>query len=105
MPNYLLAYHGGGMPESEAEQARVMAAWGEWYQRLGESVVDPGNPIGRTMTIESDGSVSEGGGPNPVSGYTVIKAGDMDTAVDLAKGCPLLASGGIIEVGETISMA
>jgi hypothetical protein len=105
MPNYLLAYHGGGMPESEAEQARVMAAWGEWYQKLGDAVVDPGNPIAHSMTVESDGSVSEGSGSHPVTGYTVIKAGDIDTAVDYAKGCPLLASGGSIEVGETLSMA
>ena len=40
MPNYLLAYHGGGMPALPEEQASVMAAWGQWYQGLGEAVVD-----------------------------------------------------------------
>ena len=32
MANYLLAYHGGGMADTEEEQARVMAAWGKWYE-------------------------------------------------------------------------
>ena len=34
MPNYLLAYHGGGMPETEAEQARALATWNKWYENL-----------------------------------------------------------------------
>jgi len=28
MAKYLLSYHGGGMPESEEEGAKIMAAWG-----------------------------------------------------------------------------
>ena len=100
MPNYLLAYHGGGMPATQEEQARVMAAWGEWYQGLGEAVVDGGNPISRSRTIAGDGSVSPGGGPNPITGYSIIAADDMDAAVAAAKGCPILESGGSVEVGE-----
>jgi hypothetical protein len=30
MANYLLAYHGGGMPENEEEGAKIMAAWDVW---------------------------------------------------------------------------
>lgn len=28
MPKYVLVYKGGGVPEGEAEQQKVMAAWG-----------------------------------------------------------------------------
>ena len=104
MAVYLLAYHGGGMPETEKEQARVMAAWGKWYQKLGKAVVDGGNPIGHTRTIASTGRVTKGGGKNPVSGYTVIKASDIDAATTLAKGCPILGSGGTVEVCETFDV-
>ena len=31
MPNYLLAYRGGNMPESESEMQAGLAKWGEWY--------------------------------------------------------------------------
>ena len=44
MANYLLAFHGGGMPETPEEQQAVMTAWMAWYGTLGDSVVDGGNP-------------------------------------------------------------
>jgi hypothetical protein len=104
MAKYVLAFHGGGMPETEEEQARVMAAWGAWYQQLGEAVADPGNATGASKTISPDGTVTLGGGANPLSGYTLINAANLDDAVTLAKGCPILESGGSIEVCETIDM-
>jgi hypothetical protein len=104
MAKFLLAYHGGSMPESPEESARVMEAWGAWYTALGAAVLDPGNPIGAAMTIATDGSVSAGGGANPVSGYTLIEAESMAAAVAAAQRNPLLSSGGSIEVAETFEM-
>ena len=103
MPNYLLAYHGGGgMAEDQAERDKILAQWGKWFQDLGPNLVDGGNPVMRAKTITSKGSVSEGGGQNPVSGYSLIKANDLDAAVKLASGCPVLSSGGSVEVAETV---
>jgi hypothetical protein len=104
MTKYLLAYHGGKMAEGEAEQAKVMAAWGEWFTTLGAAVVDGGAPVGAATTIATDGATSSGGGANPVSGYSLITASDLDAAVNLAKGCPVLQAGGSVEVAETIDM-
>lgn len=102
MPNYLLAYHGGGMPETEEEGKRVMAAWTSWMEAHGPAIVDGGNPVGRAVTIATSGSVSEGAGANPVSGYSIIKADNMDAAIAIAKGCPILGEGtGSIELCET----
>lgn len=103
MANYVLVYHGGGMPEGEAEQQQVMAAWGSWFGDLGAAVVDGGNPVGAATTIASDGSTSDGGGANPATGYSVIEAASLAAAMELAKGCPILASGGSVEVGETFN--
>ena len=103
MANYLLVYHGGGMPQSADEQAKVMAAWGKWFGELGDAIVDGGNPVGQTRTIGANGAVSEGGGANPASGYSVIKADSMEQAVQRAKGCPILQGGGSIEVCETFN--
>jgi hypothetical protein len=104
MANYLLAYHGGGMPETEEEGARVIAAWGAWYEKLGPAIVDGGNPVGAWRLVASDGSVAEGGGATPVTGYTVISAGSMDEAVALCAGCPILDGGGSIQVCETFEV-
>lgn len=104
MAKYLLSYHGGGMPESEEEGARVMAAWDEWMRGLGAALADGGNPVGQMLTIAADGSVSAGGGANPVTGYSVISADSLDHAATLSKGCPILLSGGSVEIGETFDV-
>ena len=35
-----------------------------------------------------------------LSGYSILKADSLDKAVDMAKGCPVLESGGKITVCE-----
>jgi hypothetical protein len=100
MAKYLLSYHGGGMPETDAEREQITAAWNDWLGSLGQSLVDLGNPVGRSSTIASDGAVSDGGGSNPVSGYSILEASDFDAALASAKGCPILQGGGSVEVGE-----
>ena|SRR5207245_2308443 len=101
MPNYLLAYHGGKMADSKEGIAKVMAAWEKWMKALGPALIDGGNPVGKASTIDSRGKVTAGAGANPVSGYSVIKAGSLDAAVKLAQDCPVLQGGASIEVCET----
>ncbi len=103
MANYLLVFHGGSMPESEAEGKAVMQAWTDWFGKLGGAVIDQGNPVSQVRTIAPNGSVSDGGA-NHASGYTILKAADLDAAVALAKGCPVLAGGASIEVAETFEV-
>ncbi len=103
MTKYVFAYHGGGMPESPEEQARVMAAWEAWFGQMGSAVVDGGNPVGDVRTVGHDGSVTAGG-TNPISGYSLVEAADIDAALAHAKGCPILESGGSVEVAETLEM-
>jgi hypothetical protein len=100
MANSLLVYH-GGMPETPEEDEHVMKAWTDWFGRLGDALVDGGNPVGAVKTIGADGSVSNGGS-NPSTGYSVIEADGIDAAVATAKGCPILVGprAGSIEVGE-----
>lgn len=103
MPNYLFVYHGGKKPESPDEIDAVMTAWGAWFQKLGDGVVDGGNPVGASKTVTPK-SVADNGGANPASGYSIIKAGSIDEAVTHAKGCPVLQSGGNVEVAEIIEL-
>ncbi len=101
MTNYVLVYHGGGMPESPEEGARVMQAWTAWFASLGDAVVDGGNPASHTRTIAADGSVQDD--PSGPSGYSIIQADSLDQAVALAKGCPVLQGGASIQVVETFA--
>lgn len=104
MTKYLLNYHGGGMPDTPAEGEKVMKAWNEWMGGLGKALVDGGNPAGASRTIAASGRVSDGGGANPSTGYSILEAKDLDEAVSLSKGCPILKSGGSIEVAELMAM-
>jgi hypothetical protein len=104
MTKYLLSYHGGSMPDSPTEGEKIMAAWNGWMGTLGKALVDGGNPTGPSKSIAANGKVADGGGANPVMGYSIIEAADLDAAVKLSKGCPQLASGGSIEVSELMPM-
>ena len=104
MAKYLFIYHGGSMPETEEEVAAVMDAWGQWLGSMGNDLVDGGNPVGPSTTINSDGSVSDNGGANPVSGYTLIEASSLEDAQEKAKKCPVLQAGGSVEIAEAIDM-
>ncbi|MCP5072534.1 MAG: hypothetical protein GY947_04465 [Rhodobacteraceae bacterium] len=103
MVNYVFAYHGGKMPESEEEGAKVMAAWQAWFRTLGAAVVDGGAPCGMSKTVSNGGSVSDGGGANPISGYSVVTADSIEAATEMAKGCPILDHG-TVEVAECMAM-
>jgi len=105
MANFVLLYSGGSMPETEAEQAAALQAWGTWYAGLGSALVDAGNPFTpMAKSIASDGTVKDGAIGTPASGYTIISADSLDAAVGMAKGCPLLQGGGQISVYETFNM-
>jgi hypothetical protein len=105
MAKYLLAYHGGGAGATEDEQAQVMAKWGEWFGQLGSNLVDGGLPIQATKTVATDQSVSDGGGANPVSGYSIITADSMDGALAAAKMCPVfMGPNASVEVAELMDM-
>lgn len=104
MAKYVFGYHGGGMATTPEEQEASMEAWGRWYGEIGAVLMDGGAPFGASRTVAADGSISEGGGANPLTGYTVVEASDLDAAAVLAKGCPILADGGTVEVAEAIDM-
>lgn len=104
MAKYVFVYHGGGKPKDQDEITRVMDAWGKWMGGMGSALIDGGNPVGKSTTVNSDGSVTDNGGANPISGYTLIEAATLDDAIKHAKNCPILAHGGSIELAEAIDM-
>jgi hypothetical protein len=104
MAKFLYVYHGGKAPTDPAEQKKVMDAWGAWFGSMGSAVIDGGNPVGKSSTVKPDGSLADGGGTNPASGYSLIEASSLDDAHKKAKGCPLLKSGGTIEIAQAMDM-
>jgi hypothetical protein len=104
MAKYVFAFHGGKPPADPAEIKKVMDAWSAWYASMGSTVIDGGNPVGKSSTVKPDGSLVAGGGANPISGYSLIEAVSLEDAHKKAKGCPILKAGGTIEIAEALDM-
>jgi hypothetical protein len=103
MANYVLAYSGGSMPETEEAGSAVMAAWTAWLAGLGAAIVDPGAPFGPSATVASDGAVADGGSTG-LTGYSIIKADSLAAAGTLVKDCPALSDGGSVDIYEALEM-
>ncbi len=104
MTNFVLLYTGGTIPETEEEQAAVMAAWGAWYGGMGAAVVDGGNPFNVAKHVTADG-VADGSAMAPmVTGYTVISAESLDAAVAACAEHPHIKYGGQVTVHQTFQM-
>ena len=99
----------GEKPSAEQMQA-VMNHWQNWIgdiaaqgkyvgtNRLyaaGSKTLKPGNVV-------MDGPYAEV--KEIVGGYLIVKADDLDEAVEMAKSCPNLQYGGNVEVREVLSM-
>jgi len=104
MSKYLFVYHGAKAPTNPDDIQKTMNAWGAWFGSMGAAVIDGGNPVGKSSTVKPDGSLVDGGGANPASGYSLIEASSLADAHQKAKGCPLLNAGGSIEIAQAIDM-
>jgi hypothetical protein len=102
MAKFVYAYSGGQMAETPEAQEQAMQAWGAWFGTLGDNVVDMGNPFGASSTVKSGGSAS--GGISGLGGYSVVQAGSLEEAAANAAGCPVLATGGSVEVYQALEM-
>lgn len=103
MAKYVYAYRGGSAPETDAEREASFAAWGAWLGGIGAAALDPGNPFSVSSTVAPDGSVAQSGGAG-LGGYSIVSASDLGEATDLAKGCPVLAAGGSVDVYEVLEV-
>ena len=102
MANYFFGFYGSIWPETPEEQQKVTGEWSKWFEQLGDKVKEPGAPTTTGKIVSKDGvnDISE----NPLKGYTVIKADNLDTAVRLAEQCPGIRDGGQIAIYELVPM-
>jgi hypothetical protein len=101
MNTFVLLYNGGKAPSSPEEGAKSMKIWQAWFEKLGKSVVDAGKPFGQGKTVTSSG-ISDGA--HASNGYTILQAESLSSAASIARGCPIIADGGEVQVFETMAM-
>lgn len=102
MAKYILGFH-GSPATSPADLESSMEKWVVWYKGMGGAVADMGNPAGPSKTIGANGKVTATNG-NALTGYSVLEASSLDDAISMARGCPIYAAGGSVEVAELMPM-
>lgn len=100
---YVFAVHGAPKLETPEAGKEHMQKWRNWIADLGDAVIDPGLPLGKSKTVDAAG-VANDGGSNPLSGITIVQAGSFDDALDMASSCPPVIGGGTIEVAPALEI-
>jgi hypothetical protein len=96
MNTYLLVHR---HPHDYKGTPDTVAAWEAWFTRLGDALVDLGNPV-----LDGRSTTGDGGPALPLGGYTIISAENVEEATRLASGCPIIPDGGAVEVGRLTPM-
>ena len=103
MPNFIITYHSEPVEMSPEEGQAHRAEYQKWIMNLGDAAVSPMNPLKAVKTITRDGE-TDGGGDGFMMGYTIIKADDMDAAMEITRSCPFLVMGSL-RVAEIMQMS
>jgi len=96
-----------GTPE---QMEATTQQWIDWIMGMAAEgkLADRGNRLATTGKVVKPGNVVTNGPYTDIKefigGYSIVKAASYDEALELAKGCPGLATGGSVEVREVDQM-
>jgi hypothetical protein len=111
MSEFLFLYRDCEAVRSPEGRGQRIQKWAAWFQDLSAQghIKDRGQPLehsGRLVTgrkkMVTDGPFAEA--KEVVGGYTLIEARDLDQAVELSKGCPILEADGAVEVRPVLRL-
>lgn len=93
MTRFMLIYNGKATDTSQMspeQAAKVLEGWQTWMGSVGSALVDVGTPFGAGTSVVDDGSSADA---IELSGYSIVEAGSLDDARDLARKHPFLSEG------------
>jgi hypothetical protein len=85
----------------EQPTPQIMEAWGAWFASIADQTIEHVGPFGPGREVTKSGTTELAMGLDAATGYTLIHANDMDAAVKMAQGCPMITS---VRVYELMSM-
>lgn len=77
--------------------AETRKAWQSWFDGIGRNLIDKGKPVIASTAVGTCDGVR-------IGGFSVIEAADMDAALEIARACPSIDSGGGVEVGAMLHL-
>ena len=113
MKEFVLVFRDSNNPDfkpSPEQMQEVLSSWMNWMGGIAaqNKLVDRGSRLSVTnaKTVKPNNVVTDGPYMEIkefINGYTIVKAANIDEAVDLAKGCPILTIGGNVEVRAIVA--
>jgi len=111
--DYLLLFRGTNWDKelSPEQLQKVVADWAAWFERLTqEGKCQGGHPLqsegklvsGKQGRTVADGPFAES--KEAIGGYFYLEVADMNEAVEIARQCPGLEYGAIVEVRPVAEM-
>jgi hypothetical protein len=97
-----------GTPERAQQSMQRWMAWMRELETKGH-LKDRGQPLERTGKVVRGQQKTVTDGPyteakDLVGGFTIVEARDIDQAVELSRGCPILDGEGSVEVRPVMKM-
>jgi hypothetical protein len=107
MEKFMLIFRGGNTHISTASSQAAMdviQTWDNWMHGLaekgvlagGDALQVSGKHVKGFKKVVSDGLYADGN--EMFGGYLIVNANDIDDAVEISKGCPILNEDGSVEV-------
>src|SRR5258708_29102368 len=104
---FLYVFRGGADPATMTpeQMQQNMGAWMSWMGGVREKgIFKAGSPLtdeGKVLSGAAGATVTDGPfaeAKEMVGGYLLVTTADLAEAAELAKGCPIYAGGGTVEV-------
>lgn len=92
------------MKDSSLEDMKTsMKLWEDWMEENMDSIVDRGDPLGKTKRVSKEGATDA---KNEICGYTIVLAESYDEAVKLfgSSHPHFYVAGATIEIMEIVPM-
>ncbi|MEO5890781.1 MAG: YciI family protein [Ferruginibacter sp.] len=104
------AYDVQQLPPSPEQMQATMKAWQDWLGGIAaqDKLVTAGNRLESGGNMVKPNNIVTNGPyveiKEAIGGYSMIRAASLDEATEIAKGCPIFAVNGTVEVRPVISM-
>jgi hypothetical protein len=92
MKRFMILHFGFETPTPE-----IMEAWGKWFESIADRQVDQGG-FGGGREVSKGGIKELPWDMESITGYNIIEAEDLDTAVRIAQDNPFVASVRVYEI-------
>ena len=75
-----------------------MAAWGKWFESMKDNIIDMGGHLRGGREISKAGTKDLPLGLESITGFTIVSAGSLEDAENMARSNPFTSSIRVYEV-------